>query len=380
MIKFRYYKTLAKFNADSNVGNDDIVFVENDLSLRTHNIAYRFLPATNSVSSQNQSTKFLREDGTWAAPSYTSQDGNTTYKFTIGTVTKGDSTNGVDLGTLKSETAAANGTALSLVTTGEKNTWNNKLSLSGGTVTGDINMQRSEIDASKSNNNVSSISYPSTFCVLDVAGRILSRKELIVNPNGDLACYWYVRNYNTGGTIVAQKGIKLTVNKSGNLTYSIDDAANFRSAIGAGTSSFSGNYNDLTNKPTIPAAQVQSDWNATSGMGVILNKPTIPTNTNQLTNGAGFISSIPTDYKKSYASVVTVSANTANVTCPSTLGDGDECTVIYANSGSTDDYSVTVTTDYVTPDGAQLDLTCPKSGYCEVNYLKIGSTIYARGV
>lgn len=38
-----------------------------------------------------------------------------------------------------------------------------------------------------------------------------------------------------------------------------------------------GTYNDLVGKPTIPAAQVQSDWNATSGMGVILNKPTIPT-------------------------------------------------------------------------------------------------------
>lgn len=38
-----------------------------------------------------------------------------------------------------------------------------------------------------------------------------------------------------------------------------------------------GTYNDLIGKPTIPAAQVQSDWNATSGMGVILNKPTIPT-------------------------------------------------------------------------------------------------------
>lgn len=31
----------------------------------------------------------------------------------------------------------------------------------------------------------------------------------------------------------------------------------------------------IKNKPTIPAAQVQSDWNATSGMGVILNKPTL---------------------------------------------------------------------------------------------------------
>ena len=38
---------------------------------------------------------------------------------------------------------------------------------------------------------------------------------------------------------------------------------------------FSGDYNDLTNKPTIPAAQVQSDWNATGTLGEILNKPTL---------------------------------------------------------------------------------------------------------
>lgn len=33
----------------------------------------------------------------------------------------------------------------------------------------------------------------------------------------------------------------------------------------------------IKNKPTIPAAQVNSDWNATSGIAEILNKPTIPT-------------------------------------------------------------------------------------------------------
>lgn len=38
----------------------------------------------------------------------------------------------------------------------------------------------------------------------------------------------------------------------------------------------SGSYNDLSNKPTIPAAQVNSDWNASSGVAQILNKPTIP--------------------------------------------------------------------------------------------------------
>ncbi|MBO7066702.1 MAG: hypothetical protein J6W40_03715, partial [Alphaproteobacteria bacterium] len=39
----------------------------------------------------------------------------------------------------------------------------------------------------------------------------------------------------------------------------------------------SGDYADLTNTPTIPAAQVNSDWNATEGVAQILNKPTVPT-------------------------------------------------------------------------------------------------------
>lgn len=38
----------------------------------------------------------------------------------------------------------------------------------------------------------------------------------------------------------------------------------------------SGSYSDLSGKPTIPAAQVNSDWNAVSGVAQILNKPTIP--------------------------------------------------------------------------------------------------------
>ena len=35
-------------------------------------------------------------------------------------------------------------------------------------------------------------------------------------------------------------------------------------------------YSDLEDKPTIPAAQVNSDWNSSSGVSEILNKPTIP--------------------------------------------------------------------------------------------------------
>lgn len=38
-----------------------------------------------------------------------------------------------------------------------------------------------------------------------------------------------------------------------------------------------GSYDDLLNKPTIPAAQVNSDWNSNSGASQILNKPSLAT-------------------------------------------------------------------------------------------------------
>lgn len=49
------------------------------------------------------------------------------------------------------------------------------------------------------------------------------------------------------------------------------------SSGGSSGGGFSGDYNDLINKPTIPAAQIQSDWNQTntSAKDYIKNKPTI---------------------------------------------------------------------------------------------------------
>ena len=61
------------------------------------------------------------------------------------------------------------------------------------------------------------------------------------------------------------------------------------------TSQLNISYNDLTNKPVIPAAQVNSDWNAESGVAEILNKPTIPTKLNQLSD-VNYIQPYPKDY------------------------------------------------------------------------------------
>ena len=81
-------------------------------------------------------------------------------------------------------------------------------------------------------------------------------------------------------------------------------------------------------------------------------------------------------------STVAISANTSS-TCSiiGLVNAGKAQTIIYTNSGSSD-YTVTVPTNeaIITPDGAAIELTCPAGGYCEVSYLNIGGTIYARGL
>lgn len=82
-------------------------------------------------------------------------------------------------------------------------------------------------------------------------------------------------------------------NDAGYLTQHQDISGKANSADLA-TVATSGSYNDLSNKPTIPAAQIQSDWNQTNdeAKDFIKNKPTIPTvptNVSAFTNDAGYL-------------------------------------------------------------------------------------------
>lgn len=67
----------------------------------------------------------------------------------------------------------------------------------------------------------------------------------------------------------------------------------YPTVINAGTGiSVSGSYaNGFTITNTINPIQVNSDWTSGSGVSQILNKPTIPTTTSQLTNNSGFLTS-----------------------------------------------------------------------------------------
>ena len=53
------------------------------------------------------------------------------------------------------------------------------------------------------------------------------------------------------------------------------DLSIYAQSANLATVATTGDYDDLVNKPTIPAAQVNSDWNSNSGVSQILNKPSL---------------------------------------------------------------------------------------------------------
>jgi len=86
-------------------------------------------------------------------------------------------------------------------------------------------------------------------------------------------------NYGDNAPIDLKEGLNIPSGKP--LQAAGSPGASGQVLISTGTSVswgnvFNGDYNNLTNRPSIPAAQVNSDWNATSGVARILNKPVIP--------------------------------------------------------------------------------------------------------
>ena len=86
----------------------------------------------------------------------------------------------------------------------------------------------------------------------------------------------------------------LTLKQDANTAFSGDyndltnkpDLSVYAESADLATVAACGDYNDLTNKPTIPAAQVNADWDASSGVAQILNKPT---NVSVFANDAGYL-------------------------------------------------------------------------------------------
>ena len=99
------------------------------------------------------------------------------------------------------------------------------------------------------------------------------------------------------------------------LTEELGDKAD---SAGLAEVATSGSYNDLSDKPTIPAAQVQSDWNEsdTTSKAYIKNKPTIPTvpaNVSAFNNDAGYITASDVAAKQDKMSIVQVASGTTAI-------------------------------------------------------------------
>lgn len=153
----------------------------------------------------------------------------------------------------------------------------------------------------------------------------------------DHPVYWYkggmIRPYTN-----AAAGISSVA--WGDITGTLSNQTDLNTALGAkansadlATVATSGSYNDLSNKPTIPAAQVNSDWNANSGVAQILNKPTLATvatsgSYNDLSNKPTIptVNNATLTIQKNGTTVKTFTANassnvTANITVPTVTSD-----------------------------------------------------------
>lgn len=123
--------------------------------------------------------------------------------------------------------------------------------------------------------------------------------------------------------------------------------------IDLATVATTGSYDDLSNKPTIPAAQIQSDWSQSDSeeKDYIKNKPTIPvipTNVSAFINDAGYLTqhqdisgkadktyvdtSIEEEsaFQKNFATIVALAADpNAGVT---TVTDNPEWKIVYTDA------------------------------------------------
>jgi hypothetical protein len=142
------------------------------------------------------------------------------------------------------------------------------------------------------------------------------------------------------------------LNTSNNTAQTPNSSESFSGTINLHKIAKTGSYSDLRDKPTIPAAQVNADWNATTGAAQILNKPTIPapgdgnvqSDWNQTDNTADdFIKNKPNSFVKYGTYDVTVFSFTFDAfATKNNNAEAFDVLDVYLSAGS-GNYNITIT-------------------------------------
>lgn len=164
------------------------------------------------------------------------------------------------------------------------------------------------------------------------------------------------------------------------LTNQVD--ANTQAINGLATVASTGSYNDLSNKPSIPAAQVNSDWNASSGVAQILNKPTLGTaaskdSTTAVTSGSADLvtSGAVYTYSANKHKLTIKTVDTSGWSADSTSQSG---TTLYKKSIALSHvYVAHPSVDIATSTGTGLPTTAQQTAYDLLQYVTVdGTTLY----
>ena len=97
---------------------------------------------------------------------------------------------------------------------------------------------------------------------------IPTKTSELINDSGFLTEHQPIKTIN-GESLIGEGN--LVINSFSGSYNDLTDKPTFS------TVATTGSYNDLSDKPTIPDAQVNSDWNSETGVSQILNKPTFST-------------------------------------------------------------------------------------------------------
>lgn len=128
---------------------------------------------------------------------------------------------------------------------GASGSWGISVTGSSGSCTGNaataseaqiVNSKNSNFDAKQTNNGGTN-RYPTAFYINDKNSLLVAYCQASILTSGDVNINLGARNWNTAGTTNVTNALTIGIAKDGTCSYGVSNAAAFRSAIGAGTSS-----------------------------------------------------------------------------------------------------------------------------------------------